>query len=42
MSQKLKIPKDLISERALSKYLNEIESQMYIQSFKEIAGDKDI
>ena len=42
MAQKLKVPKNQIIERALNKYLTEIERQMYIRSFKEIAGDKDM
>ena len=42
MAQKLKVPKNQIIERALNKYLTEIERQMYIRSFKEIAGDEDM
>ena len=42
MAQKLKVPKNQIIERAVDKYLTEIERQMYIRSFKQISGDKDI
>ncbi|MBK9736528.1 MAG: ribbon-helix-helix protein, CopG family [Saprospiraceae bacterium] len=42
MAQKLKVPKNQIIERAVDKYLTEIERQMYIRAFKQISGDKDI
>ncbi|MBK7808602.1 MAG: ribbon-helix-helix protein, CopG family [Saprospiraceae bacterium] len=42
MAQKLKVPKNQIIERALNKYLSEVERQLYIRSFKQLSGDKDI
>jgi predicted transcriptional regulator len=42
MAHKLNVPKNQIIERALNKYLNEVDQQLYIRSFKLIAGDKDI
>jgi predicted transcriptional regulator len=42
MAQKLKVPKNQIIERALYKYLTEVERQLYIRSFKQLSGDKDI
>ncbi len=42
MAQKLKVPKNQIIERALNKYLTEVERQLYIRSFKQLSGDKDI
>ncbi len=42
LAQKLKVPKNQIIERALDKYLTEVERQMYIRSFKQVAGDEDI
>ncbi len=42
MAQKLKVPKNQIIEHALNKYLTEVERQMYIRSFKQLAGDEDI
>lgn len=42
MSGKLNIPKNKIIRTALSKYLDEIERQMYIYSYKQIADDPDI
>lgn len=42
MAQKLRVPKNKIIERALDKYLTEVERQMYIRSFKQVAGDEDI
>lgn len=42
MAQKLKVPKNQIIERALNKYLSEVERQLYIRSFKQLSGGKDI
>ena len=42
MAQKLKVPKNQIIERALNKYLTEVERQLYIRSFKQLSGDIDI
>lgn len=42
MAQKLKVPKNQIIEHALNKYLTKVERQMYIRSFKQLAGDEDI
>ena len=42
IAQKLKVPKNQIIERALNKYLTEVERQLYIRSFKQLSGDKDI
>ena len=42
MALKLKVPKNQIIERALDKYLTEIERQMYIRSFRNLAGDEDM
>ena len=41
VSQKLKIPKNKIIERALNKYLIEVDKQFYIKSFKKISGDEE-
>ncbi len=42
MALKLKVPKNQIIERAVNKYLYEVERQLYIKSFKKIAGDEEI
>lgn len=42
MAELLKVPKNKIIERAVNKYLSEIERQLYIKSFKKIAGDEDM
>ena len=38
----LKVPKNQIIERALTRYLEQIERQMYIRSYKNIATDQEI
>jgi predicted transcriptional regulator len=38
----LKVPKNQIIERALTRYLEQIERQMYIRSYKNIASDEEI
>jgi ribosomal protein L10 len=38
----LKVPKNRIIERALEKYMKEIDRQLYIKSFKMLKGDKDL
>jgi predicted transcriptional regulator len=40
MAQTLRVPKNQIIERALNKYLTEVERQLYIRSFKHIEGDE--
>jgi predicted transcriptional regulator len=42
LAQTLKVPKNQIIERALNKYLTEVEKQLYIRSFKQLAGDEDM
>jgi predicted transcriptional regulator len=42
LAQTLKVPKNQIIERALNKYLTEVERQLYIRSFKQLAGDEDL
>jgi predicted transcriptional regulator len=42
IAQKLNVPKNQIIERALEKYLTEVERQLYIRSFKQISADNDI
>lgn len=42
LAQTLKVPKNQIIERALNKYLTEVERQLYIRSFKQLAGDEDM
>jgi len=42
ISLKLKIPKNQLIERALSKYLDEIERQMFIRSYKMLSDDPEI
>lgn len=42
LSETLKVPKNKIIERALSRYIWQIERQMYIRSYKQLAGDADI
>lgn len=42
VAQTLKVPKNQIIERALNKYLTEVERQLYIRSFKQLAGDEDL
>jgi len=39
---KLNIPKNKIIKSALSKYIDEIERQVYIYSYKQLADDPDI
>ena len=38
----LKVPKNQIIERALTRYLEQIERQMYIRSYKNIASDEEL
>ncbi len=42
LSETLKVPKNKIIERALSRYIEQIERQMYIRSYKQLADDADI
>ncbi len=42
ISKKMNLPKNKIIKIALSKYLDEIEKQMYVYSFKKLAEDPDI
>jgi predicted transcriptional regulator len=42
LAQTLRVPKNQIIERALNKYLTEVERQLYIRSFKQLAGDEDM
>lgn len=42
VAQTLRVPKNQIIERALNKYLTEVERQLYIRSFKQLAGDEDM
>jgi predicted transcriptional regulator len=41
MALKLNVPKNQIIQRALVKYLAELERQMYIRSFINLSGDED-
>jgi predicted transcriptional regulator len=42
LAQTLKVPKNKIIEHALKTYLTEVERQLYIRSFKQLAGDEDV
>lgn len=42
MAKKIKVPKNEIINRSLIKYLEAIERQMYIDSFKNLAGDTEL
>ena len=42
LSKKLNIPKNKIIKSALAKYIDEIERQVYIYSYKQLADDPDI
>ena len=42
VAKTLRVPKNQIIERALNKYLTEVERQLYIRSFKQLAGDEDM
>jgi len=42
LSEKLNIPKNKIIKSALAKYMDEIERQVYIYSYKQLADDPDI
>jgi len=42
LSKKLNIPKNKIIKSALAKYMDEIERQVYIYSYKQLADDPDI
>jgi len=42
LSETLKVPKNKIIERALSRYIEQIERQMYIRSYKQLADDTDL
>ena len=42
VAQTLRVPKNKIIERALIKYLTEVERQLYIRSFRQLAGDEDM
>lgn len=41
MASRFRVPKNQIIERALNKYLFELERQMFIKGFKQIAYDKE-
>ena len=42
ISAQLKVPKNQIIERALTNYLDEIERQMFVRSYKKLADDPEI
>lgn len=42
MAKKIKVPKNEIINRALTNYLEALERQQYIHSFKKLAGDQDM
>ena len=42
LSKKLNMPKNKIIKSALAKYIDEIERQVYIYSYKQLADDPDI
>lgn len=42
LASEIKVPKNIIITKALEKYLYELERQIYISSFKKIAGDKEL
>lgn len=42
MAKKMKAPKNEIINRALIHYLEAIERQQYINSFKKLAGDQEL
>jgi ribosomal protein L10 len=42
MAATLKVSKNKIIEKALEKYMKEVDRQLYIRSFKKLKGDKDI
>ncbi len=41
-SKKLKVPKNQIIEMALNLYLEHLEKEMYIASFKKLSSDKEM
>lgn len=42
MAKKLKVPKNELINRALVLYLEALERQQYIHSFKKLAGDREV
>ncbi len=42
LSSELKVPKNRILERALDKYLHEVERQIFIRSYQAMSGDQEI
>lgn len=42
MAKKIKVPKNELINRALIHYLEALQRQQYIHSFKKLAGDKDL
>lgn len=42
LAETLKVPKNKIIERALTRYIEEIERQMFIRSYQQLADDPDL
>jgi hypothetical protein len=42
LAETLKVPKNKIIEKALTRYMEQIERQMYIKSFKQITDDPEL
>jgi len=42
LSATLKVPKNKIIERALNRYIEQVERQMFIKSYQDLADDPDI
>jgi hypothetical protein len=42
LATRLDVPKNKIIEKALNRYMTELEKQLYIKSFKSISGDADL
>ncbi|MBK9255049.1 MAG: ribbon-helix-helix domain-containing protein [Saprospiraceae bacterium] len=41
LSAELKVPKNRILERALDKYLHEVERKIFIRSYQAMSGDQE-
>ncbi len=42
LSAELKVPKNRILERALDKYLHEVERQIFIRSYQAVSSDQEM